>query len=59
MSLEGRVAIVTGSSRGLGKGDGSTFPRPRRRSVVGRTEQEGWAIPGTIHETARAHHSVG
>src|SRR3954466_8005183 len=55
-SLRGKVAIVTGASRGVGKGiaiglgaAGATV------YVTGRTTEEGAAavpLPGTIHQTA-------
>lgn len=61
--LSGKVAVVTGASRGVGKGlalglgeAGATV------YVTGRTEHEGHApeeLPGTIYETAAAVTALG
>lgn len=60
MSLEGRVAVITGSSRGLGKATAIALAEAGADVVVvGRTEQEGGPIAGTIHETARAIEELG
>lgn len=60
MTLEGRVAIVTGSSRGLGKAMALAFAGAGADVVVvGRTEQEGGPISGTIHQTAEAVRQLG
>jgi NAD(P)-dependent dehydrogenase (short-subunit alcohol dehydrogenase family) len=52
MKLEGKVAIITGASRGLGKAFALDFAREGADVVVAaRTETEG-NIPGTINQTA-------
>lgn len=53
MSLEGRVAIVTGSSRGIGRGMALALAKEGANVVVvGRTETADQSrLPGTIHHT--------
>lgn len=51
--LEGQVAIVTGSSRGVGRGTAMAFARAGADVMVAaRTDKEGGPLPGTIHQTA-------
>lgn len=52
--LQGKTAIVTGSSRGIGKAIAALFGREGARVVVAaRTERAAdHPLPGTIHETA-------
>ena len=53
MSLEGKVAIVTGSSRGIGKAMALGLAGAGAAVVVAaRSETERDGLPGTIHATA-------
>ena len=54
MKLEGKTAIVTGGSRGIGKQICLTLAREGANVVVAaRTEAEGARLPGTIHQTVK------
>ncbi|MBI4234393.1 MAG: SDR family NAD(P)-dependent oxidoreductase [Chloroflexi bacterium] len=59
MELDGRVAIVAGASRGIGKGIARELGRAGARVVVvARTETEG-RLPGTIYQTAEEIRAAG
>jgi len=59
MALKGQVAIVTGSSRGLGKAVAIALAKEGVKvAVVARSEKEG-RFPGTIHQTVEAIRSFG
>lgn len=58
--LAGQVAIVTGSSRGIGRAMAVAFARAGADVVVAaRTDQEGGPLPGTIYHTAEAIRALG
>lgn len=60
MKLDGKIAIVVGGSRGIGKEICKTLAREGAAvAVVARTEKEGGKLPGTIHQTADEIQSFG
>jgi citronellol/citronellal dehydrogenase len=59
-SLEGRVAIITGSSRGIGRAIAIALAKRGCDIVVAaKTEKPDPRLPGTIYETAREVEATG
>lgn len=59
-ALEGRVAIVTGSSRGIGRALALRFAREGARVVVtGKSEASTERLPGSIHSVVEEIRALG
>jgi NAD(P)-dependent dehydrogenase (short-subunit alcohol dehydrogenase family) len=60
MKLKGKVAIVTGGSRGLGKEIAIGLAKEGVKIIIAaRTEETGKGLQGTIHQTAEAIKASG
>ncbi len=59
-NLSGRVAIVTGASRGIGKALAIRLAEEGADVVIAaKSEQSSEKLPGSIHETAEAVRALG
>ena len=59
-ALEGRVAVVTGSSRGIGRALALRFAREGARVVVtGKSETSTQKLPGSIHSVVEEIRALG
>jgi NAD(P)-dependent dehydrogenase (short-subunit alcohol dehydrogenase family) len=59
MNLVGKVAIVTGSSRGIGKAIAIDCAKAGAKVVVAARTESAGKLPGTIHETAQGIEKLG
>ena len=59
MKLEGKVAVVTGASRGIGKAIALALAREGADVVVAARTEETGPLPGTIHKTAAEIRTLG
>ena len=60
MTIQGLVAVVTGSSRGISKGIAKVYGAEGAKVVVvARTGQEGGRLPGTVHQTVKEIQDAG
>lgn len=59
MKLRDKVAIITGSSRGIGKAMALDFAREGTAVVVSARTEAAGKLPGTIHDTVREIEQAG
>jgi len=59
VSLESKVAVVTGSARGVGLGIALALAREGCRVVVADRTEEAYTLPGTIHTSVKAIEAMG
>lgn len=59
--MKGRVCIITGASRGIGRECALTFARAGARAVViaAKSTEEDPRLPGTIYTVAKEVDSLG